>query len=1210
MNAENDFGAVSSGLSIAHVDRPHSKFTVNTWYGKLSKSEAIKSDPQQFLTTILYKSNEEIHCGLSKDNGPIEDDGDVYIDNIKQYTLNEDQANKELQRKKEGLTIRKVVADYLKIFHELAIDCLTEQKDFCESYKFEEDFKLENLGYCLSCPTSLNGFFADCFVEAGITEKDNLVFVSEAEATAFHCLSLDRLTTKIVPDQTYFVYDIGHSSFRVSKIEADSIESFSEVKFVSEEQEKGSMALEKSFENYLTENKSTLNLDESIISILVEQFVKEIKSSFIITQDDDEVQVESINKLQESEKGSDEEGSDEESSEEESSEEESSEEEFGDIKSNKVLIFKLQDNPPKEESSNQVDALEVGQDPEEEVSPFFPITDVNNKHINITAEDLEKHVFSPYIDYLVKSIMTVDEDNKNSSKIFLSGRYSSDPNFIEKLHAQKNGKFQQFVSLIEDTNIDAVSLGAVSSGLKSKDIQIPFFSEKNFTSPSPGSQKNKGSNENLRNEHMSKEEEDEKIKTFDFIVGIDFGTTFTGCSYANPNDVHVNDLKAIYTIETGWPGGNAIAFGKTPTLLMYDKKMKPKLWGQEAKQNIERHKDLTLLGHFKLFLSPEAVDAQYGQGNEDIKMIKEANDYIFAQPTDTSQTQYKMKKNSILKKIDAVQVIADYLKEVKEHVIRHIVKETKFKKGKKGLTSLFKSSENDPKIQFVLTVPAMWTTSARETMVQAAIKATIIKKDEVDDLRIISEPEAAALFCEKKYSGLVRDPENPNADSDFIVCDAGGGTVDLVTFRLTRNQKNGDPMICQIGSGIGDTCGSTYIDRAFKDYLLKFYKDIGLEVNDIDKSFNSVMDDFISNIKCPFQPDSGTDRFRIVKLPAERIITSIPNTKEAKQYTLTKKNTELKIKLADIKEKIFDPIITKILALIQQQLDQASVRGSAHGSGIKAILLVGGFSRNPYLQQRIQEEYRGKYDVKMPEEGVAAISRGAVSYGLNPRLISSKIAGQSVALEVRAPFNKSEDDSLDKKVDRFDKKVDDETITDVYSKNRLEYFVRQSDDLRGESLTLFNRIVTVDYPNDAVIAIFACDFKEKDNEKFKGKDDKESFKEKELREAKEKEDKRNWRYVSRRHTKILEEIIKLPEVEEIAKGTPIYFNVGLKMDDIGATVTIECKDEVINRKIEEVTNGKKTSLKVIRKCDLIVVKNKKTLIEYSLAKNAFSLNNK
>ncbi|KAI9261964.1 hypothetical protein EDC94DRAFT_609375 [Helicostylum pulchrum] len=623
---------------------------------------------------------------------------------------------------------------------------------------------------------------------------------------------------------------------------------------------------------------------------------------------------------------------------------------------------------------------------------------------------------------------------------------------------------------------------------------------------------------------------------------------------------------------------------------MYDKNMKPKLWGQEAKQNTHRYKDLTLLGNFKLFLSPEAVDAQYGQANEDIFKIKEANS--FAPRSDTSQTQYNMKKDKIPKNIDAVQVIADYLKEVKEHVVRHIVAENKFKKeGKKGFNLFSKRSENVPKIQFVLTVPAMWTTPARETMVKAAIKATIITKDEVDDLRIISEPEAAALFCEKKYSDLVRDPENPDAESNFIVCDAGGGTVDLVTFRLTRNKESGDPMICQIGSGIGDTCGSTYVDRAFKEYLLKFYRDIGLEVKDTDKTFDSVMDDFISNIKCPFQPDSANDKFCLVKLPAERRITNIPNTKEAKQYTLVERNTMLKIKHADIKEKIFDPIITKILALIQQQLIQASDK-KHNIEAIKAILLVGGFSRNLYLQQRIQEEYRDQYDVKIPEEGVAAISKGAVSYGLKPRLISSKIAGQSVALEVRTPFKKKEDDRLDKKVDRLgskldidDKNEDGEIVTDLYSKNRLEYFVRQSNDLTGKSLTLFNRTVTVDYPNNAVIAVFACDFKEE-------------------------EDKESWKYVSRRHNKILEEVIKLPEVEGIEKGTLIRFNVGLQMDYIGATVTIECQDRLINGKIKEMTEGVETSLKVIRKCDLIVVKNKKTLVEYSLAKNAFSLSSK
>ncbi|GAA5796124.1 hypothetical protein HPULCUR_001493 [Helicostylum pulchrum] len=315
-------------------------------------------------------------------------------------------------------------------------------------------------------------------------------------------------------------------------------------------------------------------------------------------------------------------------------------------------------------------------------------------------------------------------------------------------------------------------------------------------------------------------------------------------------------------------------------------------------------------------------------------------------------------------------------------------------------------------------IPDTGTKSARESMAQIAIKATMIKEDELDDLLIISELEAVALFlCTNKYSNLVLDPENPSYDANFIICDASGGTVDLATFRLTRNRENGDPIICQIGNGTGDTCGSTYIDRVFKEYLLKFYRDIGLEVKDTDTSFDSVMDDFIYNIK-----------------------------------------------------------------------------------------------------QCIQDELRGNYDAIIPEESAAAISKGAFSYGLKPRLISRKFASQSIALEVRTPFEKLKGDRFDKKVYR---RFDDE----VYSKNGLEYFASQPDDLQGESLKLFHRTVT------------------------------------------EEDDKENWRYVSRKHTKILEEIIKLPEVEEVNEGDPVHFNVGLKMDYIGATVTIECRNRFINRKI-------------------------------------------
>ncbi|GAA5816472.1 hypothetical protein MFLAVUS_010001 [Mucor flavus] len=75
----------------------------------------------------------------------------------------------------------------------------------------------------------------------------------------------------------------------------------------------------------------------------------------------------------------------------------------------------------------------------------------------------------------------------------------------------------------------------------------------------------------------------------------------------------------------------------------------------------------------------------------------------------------------------------------------------------------------------------------------------------------------------------------------------------------------------------------------------------------------------------------------------------------------------------------------------------------------------------------------------------------------------------------------------------------------------------------------------------------------------------------------EENDRGNWRYVSRRHTEALEEIIKWPEVEEIDKGDPVHFNIRLQIDHIGATVIVERKNRFINRKIKEITNGEKPS---------------------------------
>lgn len=256
---------------------------------------------------------------------------------------------------------------------------------------------------------------------------------------------------------------------------------------------------------------------------------------------------------------------------------------------------------------------------------------------------------------------------------------------------------------------------------------------------------------------------------------------------------------------------------KAPTMIIYNEKKNEltTTWGQQAKD-----KDLKdyeqLFGKFKLFLSPEAVERHYGKGNNDIKDIQD---------------------KFSLGGVAAEQVIADYLKNFKTHVEKYITKhETKRRLlniGSKKLT-----------LSYVLTVPAMWDKEAKETMVSAAIKAGIVKKDQLHNLMIITEPEAAALYCERHFADF------PKKDGmTFIVCDAGGGTVDLVTFRLSIDPTTGKEVIYQVGKGDGDTCGSTYLDDNFRKYILEFYDKIAVQYDPIKLKLDRLMNEFVDDLK-------------------------------------------------------------------------------------------------------------------------------------------------------------------------------------------------------------------------------------------------------------------------------------------------------------------------------------------------------------------------
>ena len=83
-----------------------------------------------------------------------------------------------------------------------------------------------------------------------------------------------------------------------------------------------------------------------------------------------------------------------------------------------------------------------------------------------------------------------------------------------------------------------------------------------------------------------------------------------------------------------------------------------------------------------------------------------------------------------------------------------------------------------------------------------------------DDLQIISEPEAAATFA---LDAL--DPHSIKVGDTFVICDAGGGTVDLISYTVLSLRPILE--LKEAAPGTGDLCGSSFLNRIFEQYLLE-----------------------------------------------------------------------------------------------------------------------------------------------------------------------------------------------------------------------------------------------------------------------------------------------------------------------------------------------------------------------------------------------------
>ncbi|KAK2544662.1 stress-70 protein, mitochondrial [Columba livia] len=241
----------------------------------------------------------------------------------------------------------------------------------------------------------------------------------------------------------------------------------------------------------------------------------------------------------------------------------------------------------------------------------------------------------------------------------------------------------------------------------------------------------------------------------------------------------------------------------------------------------------------------------------------------------------------------------------------------------------------------VITVPAYFNDSQRQATKDAGQIAGL------NVLRVINEPTAAALAY-----GL-----DKSEDKVIAVYDLGGGTFDISILEIQKG-------VFEVKSTNGDTfLGGEDFDQALLQYIVKeFKREMGVDLTKDNMALQRVRE-ASEKAKCELSSSVQTD----INLPYLTMDASGP------------KHLNMKLSRSQF-EGIVADLIKRTVAPCQKAMQDAEVSKSDIGE----VILVGGMTRMPKVQQTVQDLFgRAPSKAVNPDEAVAigAAIQGGVLAG-------------------------------------------------------------------------------------------------------------------------------------------------------------------------------------------------------------------------------------
>ncbi|KDQ12464.1 hypothetical protein BOTBODRAFT_34432 [Botryobasidium botryosum FD-172 SS1] len=376
------------------------------------------------------------------------------------------------------------------------------------------------------------------------------------------------------------------------------------------------------------------------------------------------------------------------------------------------------------------------------------------------------------------------------------------------------------------------------------------------------------------------------------VIGFDIGTTQAAVSFAH---LYPGGPQGVQRV-VQWPGQeNQGGESKIPSLIWYDQLGRARAFGAEARKSdvLDQAEDggWKLAKHFKLHLHPDSM-----------------------------KSSHQITLDPLPPQVPVEKIYADFIGYL-------------FRQTKRFFQERILDGENtwkllERKIDFIIAHPNGWDITEQTILRQAVIDAGILPSlsAALERVYFVSEAEASVHFV-LHHTDLEARLE---IQDNFIVCDAGGSTVDTTLYTASQIKP-----LLRLEEKRASACvqaGAIFVNQSAKEYLFELFSKSDLDEETAAEYISEALESFETDAKKSFRDASEEKTLSV----GGRKFTSA-------ELNVRRGSMALR---GSVVEGFFDPWVTKIIESVNSQIE---------GHSVKYILLVGGFGESHYLRQRLRE---------------------------------------------------------------------------------------------------------------------------------------------------------------------------------------------------------------------------------------------------------------